>query len=1488
MLILAGATNATEVLESAKHDDVERMLQKVKALLENDEKNLVSAENIAGGELEVEFLVKLAIKWKKPRRIIHMLMSTPNINPDIGHIGWSNLNLAKSDIEWIQYLPQKKPIKQLILSQNHLSVLPISIANHLRECTKLDLCQNNITDVPSSVLELPLIKELNLSSNEISVLPDVCWSASLNKLNLSKNKLKTLPDCATELCADFMKVLQLGHNQFEKVPKCVCLLHSLITLDISYNKLSFLPADISQFKELKKLILCGLHLNDPPQHICNKSLKSCMSYLKAEYLKRSKCYHMKLLLVGNSSVGKTTLVGCLNKDKHYLDGPIIGINISEWPYCPNYLYNRSTYTFNVWDFAGQEDYYAIHQVFMSKRSLYLVVWNVLEGEDGIVGLKPWLDNIILQAPGSQIIVVATHLDKLIAELGNHQAEAQCEEYATCLRDFKNVEVALFVALKGKLKNVTELQKEIYKVAENFMIDSYPIVGQAIPSIYKKVYQKLQKLSVPILHSREFTKMVRDLSELDIQSDNEIRALTLLLHDTGSLLHFDVHRHNLDDLYFVKPQWLCKLMYTVVTVKERNGYVKDGRISKLKFKEFFEGTSYNSQLPFELYLELLSRFEIVLPLDKEGDQLLIPFFLPSDRPEVRDVLSTQNHYQRQFRFQNATIPPGLWSKLLLRIMNTIKVVRDLLDKNRGELLYWKNGLYFHSCSTWFIIKSSQLENKVNGITIIYSGSAAKEGLLCQLVNSVQEIVSEWFPGLVEQLEELFICYECAMINHHSSYELERLQNCIADSKPLHCEFCKHYLDLKILAPDHLLSDIDQNLLMKRESIQIQHLLKLECNHIQRNKNIIWSGRFGKVYHATLISNTSVVVKFYDNNKNKDKSIKRYKSQVRIFRADLTYMQRIKHPCLVSMIGVCKYPNFALVMETCPMGSLDSCLLKELRKVPRIVVYRIAAQIASALCFLHSNSIMYCNLTTTKVLVWSLSLDDLVNCKLEDLEIATYENKKNAEGSFSDKFIAPEVNKQAIYDQRVDIYSFGMVLKRIMERSYPTDQLMSEWDIINFSSESEFHHIKTLTRRCCNNNPTDRPDLQEIVEQLSYPVNQLVMNVTTFNGNISCACTGCIHAETSATTCHTDCFTEAWVSFQHGDSSEIIALSFEGLKPKAGKRVIVKDHHIYTMLSHKECVWATSVQTEGTGSLLKFAGSRDAEYIVVPIRSKVTEDDNSLPDGDYGVSLACSDNYVYVGTISGWCLMFPTDVDNNTEPIRKIRMSSNFICSMIVVKEVSLLWVSITLYAGDQILFVNLSDLEFDQDRKGVNIDDYRSGKLLLSPDERIVWTVHVNGHSISAWNAQQRQLICHFNSHKLLDEKTDQKNSRIASMSVVLDALWVGLISGHILAVTAKLPQRVLITMKPYNHAVQVLVPIYEKNRDNTVIISIGKDYVFKEQSMAKKQESVDIVIWEVVSAKYMLQMKYLAAGNAWVNNTSLNKVGNSLQCIASFYKDYYM
>lgn len=74
----------------------------------------------------------------------------------------------------------------------------------------------------------------------------------------------------------------------------------------------------------------------------------------------------------------------------------VGIVVSDWTYFKPVKESQTglkSITFMTWDFGGQEEYYATHQCFLSRRSLYLAVWKVTDGMKGAIELKTWLLNI---------------------------------------------------------------------------------------------------------------------------------------------------------------------------------------------------------------------------------------------------------------------------------------------------------------------------------------------------------------------------------------------------------------------------------------------------------------------------------------------------------------------------------------------------------------------------------------------------------------------------------------------------------------------------------------------------------------------------------------------------------------------------------------------------------------------------------------------------------------------------------------------------------------------------------------------------------------------------------------------------------------------------------------------------------------------------------------------------------------------------------------
>ena len=323
-------------------------------------------------------------------------------------VSWFGLRLMELEIAWLKRI---RWAEKLRLAQNSFTTLPPQMGNFMKYVTFLDLERNVLKTIPRCLLELPAIEELYLAHNSLEEIPDVHeWATSLVLLDLSHNQLQNLPQYCE---APKLKILNLGHNKFRRVPQCVCSFTSLQRLEINHNPdILNLPVEMGRLTSLVLLNLDGLNdINDPPRNI-RHSAKLCIAYLNQKLRSTRGYYRMKLILVGKQNMGKTTLVSRLQGQvvRESDNKSTVGIDVSEWRYSPRI--GKQTFTFNIWDFGGQEEYYATHQCFLTERSLYLLLWNITRGEKGVHELKPWLDNIALRAPKSKVIIVATFYDQV--------------------------------------------------------------------------------------------------------------------------------------------------------------------------------------------------------------------------------------------------------------------------------------------------------------------------------------------------------------------------------------------------------------------------------------------------------------------------------------------------------------------------------------------------------------------------------------------------------------------------------------------------------------------------------------------------------------------------------------------------------------------------------------------------------------------------------------------------------------------------------------------------------------------------------------------------------------------------------------------------------------------------------------------------------------------------------------------------------------------
>lgn len=105
---------------------------------------------------------------------------------------------------------------------------------------------NNIQSLPSSIGQLPELRELDGSHNQLTSLPvDIGLLQNLKELNLAYNELTHLSRSIAYL--PMLRSLNVSKNQLTEVPRELSYLISLQMLDVSCNNLTSLNSEVMDF-----------------------------------------------------------------------------------------------------------------------------------------------------------------------------------------------------------------------------------------------------------------------------------------------------------------------------------------------------------------------------------------------------------------------------------------------------------------------------------------------------------------------------------------------------------------------------------------------------------------------------------------------------------------------------------------------------------------------------------------------------------------------------------------------------------------------------------------------------------------------------------------------------------------------------------------------------------------------------------------------------------------------------------------------------------------------------------------------------------------------------------------------------------------------------------------------------------------------------------------------------------------------------------------
>ena len=418
----------------------------------------------------------------------------------------------------------------------------------------------------------------------------------------------------------------------------------------------------------------------------------------------------KLIFVGAGDVGKTSLIKRLIDNEFNPNEPKTGgISIRNF-----YLnYDKRKIRLNVWDFGGQEIMHSIHRLFMTRRSIYVLVVNPrTDGQHGIEKeLNYWLELINNFAPNSPIIVC---VNKCETNPHYNIAKGTVKDHFPEIIDFLDTSCVL-------PKGIDELRYLIKKA-----LDRIPYIKELIPPNYLVIKDALRNIEKDYLEFHEFWELCKEVDSNFTTEDTY--TLASFLHDLGILLNFATSDY-VQGTRVLNPSWLTEGAYRIINSEEL--LKKKGVISLKKVFKILQSDRFKHRMEADFIIEKMQQFGLCYKGKKgRSESYYFPNAFPKDKPKG---FQWSKEATLRFQFHYSLLPHFLISNVIVRLHRYIKPNH-----------YWHNGCIIMD-------EEEQLEALIESnvitdtIEIQIKGSGNKRSLL-SFIRKVFEEIHEDFPKL----------------------------------------------------------------------------------------------------------------------------------------------------------------------------------------------------------------------------------------------------------------------------------------------------------------------------------------------------------------------------------------------------------------------------------------------------------------------------------------------------------------------------------------------------------------------------------------------------------------------------------------------------------------------------------------------------------------------------------------------------------------------